>query len=201
MPVSLQQTAASNENKTLKQPWRNKQFVDIWRWCRTPFESYRPQLCGGSDNIRFIFNFLVRETHKAVCVIRGCKKKTQILRGEKKNEEIISRNCQPHHKRASSFMNTYKAVRLHFLPMLSRYSRMSERVQHEERCSSLYDRCGFRYDEQRSTLHTEGLMTTIHCSNVSLPSSGQQVTARLSACKVSFARGQQAQDPLVRDTT
>jgi len=44
----------------LKQPWRNKQSVDIWRWCRTPFESYRPQLRGESDNIRFVFHFIVR---------------------------------------------------------------------------------------------------------------------------------------------
>jgi len=41
--------------------------------------------------------------------------------------------------------------------MLSRYSRMSERVQHDEQCSSLHDRWCFRYDEQRSSLHAEGL--------------------------------------------
>jgi hypothetical protein len=29
-------------------------------------------------------------------------------------------------------MNTYKAALLHFCPLLSRYSRMSERVQHDE---------------------------------------------------------------------
>jgi hypothetical protein len=40
---------------------------------------------------------------------------------EKKNEEIISRNCLPHHERASTFINTHKAARLHLLPMLSRY--------------------------------------------------------------------------------
>ena len=55
-----------------------------------------------------------------------------------KNEAIICRNCLPHHKRASTFMNTYKAARLHFLPVLSRYSQMSERVQHDEQCSSLH---------------------------------------------------------------
>jgi len=129
MPISLEQTAPSNENKTLKQPWRNKQSVDIWGWCHTPFESYRLQLRDDNDNIRFMFHFLVRETHKAVRAIRDCKKKTQISRGEK-NEEIISRNCLPHHKRASSFLNTHEAVWLHILPMLSRYSRMSESVQH-----------------------------------------------------------------------
>jgi len=54
-------------------------------------------------------------------------------------------------------VNTYKAARLHFLPMLSRYSRMSERVQHDEQCSWLHDRWCFRDDEQRSSLHAEGL--------------------------------------------
>ena len=51
----------------------------------------------------------------------------------------------------------YKAARLHFLPVLLRYSRMSERVQHDEQCLSLHDRWCFRYDEQRSSLHAEGL--------------------------------------------
>jgi len=45
------------------------------------------------------------------------------------------------------------------------------------------------------------LMTTTHPANVSLPSSGQQITVRLSAHKVSVIRGNKAQDPLVRDTT
>jgi hypothetical protein len=45
------------------------------------------------------------------------------------------------------------------------------------------------------------LMTTAHSSNINLPSSGQQVTARLSAHKVPVIRGNRAQDPLVRDTT
>ena len=132
-----------------------KQSVDIWGWCYTPFQSYRPQLRDDSNNIRFIFHFLVPETHKAACEIRDCKKKTQTLR--EKNEAIICRNCLPHHKRASSFVNTCKAARLHFLPMLSIYSRMSESVQHDEQCSSLHDRWCFRYDEQRSLLHAEGL--------------------------------------------
>jgi len=155
MPISLEQTAASNENKMLKQQWRNKQSVDIWRWCHIPFQSYRPQLRVDSNNICFMFHYLVRETHKAICTIRDCKKKTQISRREK-NEEIISRNCLSHHKRASSFTNTHKAVQLHFLLMLSRYSRMSESVQHDERCSSLHNRWCFHYDEQRSSLHAEG---------------------------------------------
>jgi hypothetical protein len=41
--------------------------------------------------------------------------------------------------------------------MLSRYSRMSERVQHDEQCSSLHNRWHFRYDQQRSSPHAEGL--------------------------------------------
>ena len=43
-------------------------------------------------------------------------------------------------------MNKHKAVWLHLLPMLSRYRRMSESVQHDEQCSSL---------------HAEGLRSTV----------------------------------------
>jgi len=64
---SLQLTTALNETKTPNQRWRNKQSVDIWRWCHTPFQSYRPQLRDDSDNIHFIFHLLVPETHKARC--------------------------------------------------------------------------------------------------------------------------------------
>jgi len=45
------------------------------------------------------------------------------------------------------------------------------------------------------------LTTTTHPSNVNLPSSEQQVTARLSVRKVSVTEGNRAQDPLIRDTT
>jgi len=46
------------------------------------------------------------------------------------------------------------------------------------------------------------LTTTNHPPNINLPSSGQQVTARLSARKASVAGGGgRTQDPLVRDTT
>jgi len=45
------------------------------------------------------------------------------------------------------------------------------------------------------------LTTTTHPPNANLPSSGQHVTARLSARKVSVAGGNRTQDPLVRDTT
>jgi hypothetical protein len=44
------------------------------------------------------------------------------------------------------------------------------------------------------------LTTTTHPPNVNLPSSGHQVTARLYARKVSVARRNSAQDPLVRGT-
>jgi len=45
------------------------------------------------------------------------------------------------------------------------------------------------------------LATTTHPLYVNLPSSGQQGTARLSARKTYVARGNRAQDTLVRDTT
>jgi hypothetical protein len=60
------------------------------------------------------------------------KTKTVISRGEKK-EEIISRNSLPHHKRASTFINTHKAARLHLSYMLSRYYPISEIVQRDGR--------------------------------------------------------------------
>jgi len=63
-------------------------------------------------------------------------------------------------------MNTREAVRLHFLPMLSRYSRMSESVQHDERCSLLHDRWCFRNDKQRSSLHAEELSGLIWLDSV-----------------------------------
>jgi len=47
----------------------------------------------------------------------------------------------------------------------------------------------------------DSLTTTTHPPNVNLPSSGQQVTARLSARKVSVAGGNRAQNPLIKDTT
>ena len=47
----------------------------------------------------------------------------------------------------------------------------------------------------------DSVTTTTHPPKVNLPSSGQQVTTRLSARKVSVIRGNRAQDPLVRDTT
>ena len=55
-------------------------------------------------------------------------------------------------------MNKHEAARLHLLPMLSRYRRMSKSVQHDEQRSSLHDRWRFRYDEQCSSLHAEGLI-------------------------------------------
>ena len=77
--------------------------------------------------------------------------------GAEKNEEIISSNCLPHHKRASSFTNKHEATRLHLLPKLSRYIRISERVQHDVWCSSLHERWCLLYEVQCTSLHTEGL--------------------------------------------
>jgi hypothetical protein len=48
-----------------------------------------------------------------------------------KNEEIISRICLPHHKTASTFINTHKATPLYLLSMLSRYYAMSENLQRD----------------------------------------------------------------------
>ena len=87
----------------------------------------------------------------------GTAKRKPKLRQQRKNEEIISSNCLPHHKRASSFTNKHEAARLHLLPMLSRYRRMSDSVHHDKQCSSLHNRWCFRYDKQRSSLHAEGL--------------------------------------------
>ena len=67
-------------------------------------------------------------------------KENPIFGSREKNEEIISSNCLPHHKRASSFTNKHEAARLHLLPMSSRYRRMSESVQHDEQWPSFHDR-------------------------------------------------------------
>jgi len=85
------------------------------------------------------------------------QKENPNFQGREKNEAIIFRDFLPHHKRVSSFVNRYKAARLHFLPMLSRYRQMSERVQHDEQCSCLHDRWCFCYDKQCSMLQAEGL--------------------------------------------
>jgi len=62
------------------------------------------------------------------------------FRIREKNEEIISSNCLPHYKRASSFTNKHEAARLHLLAMLSRYRQMSESVKHDDQWSSFHDR-------------------------------------------------------------
>jgi hypothetical protein len=134
------------------QLWRNIQSVDIWGWCRTLFQSYV------MIAITFVSYFIssFQRPIKPPMKLETAKRKPKIWE-ERKNEEIICRKCLPHHKRASSFVNTYKPARLHFLPILSRYSRMSERVQHDEQCLSLHDRWCFCYGEQCSSLHAEGL--------------------------------------------
>jgi hypothetical protein len=85
------------------------------------------------------------------------KKKTLISRGEKKNEEITSRNCHRHHTTTSRFINTTKQARLHLLSILSRYYATSESVQCDDHRSSFHDMLHFRYDEHGPSLHVEGL--------------------------------------------
>jgi hypothetical protein len=97
----------------------------------------------------------------SVTAAEFAKKKTLISRGEK-NEEIISRNCLPHHKTASTFINTDKQARLHLLCMLSRYYAKSETVQRDDYRSSFHDMFHFRYNEQRPALHAEGLRQYYH---------------------------------------
>jgi hypothetical protein len=87
------------------------------------------------------------------------KKKTLISRGEKKKEEIPSRNCHPHHTTASRFINTAKQALLHMLSILSRYYATSESVQRDDHRSSFHDMLHFRYDEHRPSLHVEGLFS------------------------------------------
>jgi hypothetical protein len=63
---------------------------------------------------------------------RDCKKESPEFESRKKNEEIISKNCQPHHKTDSSFINTHKAAPLYLLCMFSRNYAMSESVQRDD---------------------------------------------------------------------
>jgi hypothetical protein len=88
---------------------------------------------------------------------RDCKKENPYFERRKKKEEIISRNCLPHHQTTSMFINTHKQAQLHLLPILSRYYAMSESVQRDNHRSSFHNMVHFRYDEQRPALHTEGL--------------------------------------------
>jgi len=74
-----------------------------------------------------------------------------------KNEEIISSNSLPNHKRASSFLNKHKVARLHLLPKLLRYIGISECVQHDNQRPSLHDRWCLLCEVQCTSLHTEGL--------------------------------------------
>jgi hypothetical protein len=92
---------------------------------------------------------------------RDCKKENPDFEKRKKKEEIISRNCLPHHKTASTFIDTHKQAQLHLLCMLSRYCAMSESVQRDDHRSSFHDMVHFRYDKQRPALHAEGL--SLYC--------------------------------------
>jgi len=89
LPLCQYRTDCCFELKRNSKAAVKKQSVDIWRWYPTPFESYRPRLRDDNDNIYFMFHSLVRETHKAVCAIRDCKKKTQISRGEKQRRNNL----------------------------------------------------------------------------------------------------------------
>jgi hypothetical protein len=77
------------------------------------------------------------------------------LERKEKNEEIISTNCLPYHKRARTFINTHETASLHLLAMLSSYCRMTASVQHDKHCSSYHDMWCFRHDEHCSSLHAE----------------------------------------------
>jgi len=88
----------------------------------------------------------------------GLQKESPNFESTEKNEEIISSNSLPHHKRASSFTNKHKAAWLHLLPKLSRYRRMSEGVQHDDQCSSLRA-------EGLNTLHRFKKTTLMSISN------------------------------------
>ena len=102
------------------------------------------------------------------------------LNCREKIEEIISRNSLTHYKRSSSFTNKREAAWLHLLPNLSRYRRMSERVQHEgsARHSTTGDvycmravpvtprQVMFTVCRQCPLLHAEGLMVWHFVSSV-----------------------------------
>ena len=154
MLISLEHTAASNENKTLKQPWRNSLLIyegDVMH----PLKA--TDLIYVTITITLISCFIsLLERHIKRSVQLETAKRNGRFREERKNEEIISRNCLPRHKRASSFMSTHEAVRLHFLHMLSRYSWMSRSVQHagtdRHSTKAMFSLCG-----HCSSLHAEGL--------------------------------------------
>src|SRR5215469_179849 len=55
-------------------------------------------------------------------------------------------------------MNTHEAAGLNLLYILLRYCQISESVHHDERCSSFHGTNCFCHDEQRSSLHAEGLI-------------------------------------------
>jgi hypothetical protein len=59
------------------------------------------------------------------------QKENRDFRRREKNEEMISRNCVPHHKRACTFPNKNKVTPLYLLSRLSRYYATSENVQRD----------------------------------------------------------------------
>jgi hypothetical protein len=70
-------------NQPWNTQWINKVSFDIWRWCHTPFQSYRPQLCNGSDHICFKFHFLVRRIEPSV-QLKIAKRKLRFREERKK---------------------------------------------------------------------------------------------------------------------
>jgi hypothetical protein len=74
-----------------------------------------------------------------VTAVEIAKKENPDFERREKNEEIIPRNCLPHHKKASTFITMHQAAQLHLLLMLSRYYPMSESVQLDEQWSSFHD--------------------------------------------------------------
>jgi hypothetical protein len=109
MPISLEQTAASNKNKTLKQPEETNSLLiyegNVIHHLKATDLSYM------TITITFISCFIsLLERHIKLSVQLENAKRKPRFREERKNEEIISRNCLPHHKRASSFPNMQEAV-------------------------------------------------------------------------------------------
>jgi hypothetical protein len=79
--------------------------------------------------ITFVSNFisLLERRIKPSVQLEVTKRKPR-FREEGKNEEIISGNCLPHHKRARTFINKHEEARLNLLTILSRYCPISETV-------------------------------------------------------------------------
>src|SRR5215510_13408734 len=79
--------------------------------------------------ITFVSSFIsLLERHTKPSVQLEIAKRKPRFREERKNEEIISRNSLPHHKRASNLIKTHEAARLQFLPLLEIYFQLQQTV-------------------------------------------------------------------------